>query len=300
MVEGGDYQIVMMAKDSTGNVGVGTFYKEILTVSTTELEYPPSDVGTINWTNSTITDPEYSQIIYTTTIADGEYKVWATSQYDTTYPYHKAFENNTVNGQGWYSGNATFSGGNATHTRGFEALMIQIPKSIRITKYKILPYNDTNNYNPTEFYLDGSNDGVEWTEIDHQVGVTSWPFVYKEFTITSPHVPVYNTFRLRVLTINSGAFVIVTEMKIYGYPAELVGYTGPVPLSTLRTTLTEAVFADDSTKLLALTGEVVPDENNATTYKALATTNPNLTNSEVRDLITSNPTATVSGVADGG
>eukprot|EP00976_Prorocentrum_cordatum_P073880 1181294-Prorocentrum_minimum.AAC.2 len=86
---------------------------------------------------------------------------------------------------------------------------------------------------------------------------------------------VYNP--VYFIPVNAGFFI--------GIEPYTKGSTFSSPLSTLQTTLTEAAFADDSTQLLALTGEVVPDENNATTYKAFATTNPTFTNIEMRDLI---------------
>jgi hypothetical protein len=60
--------------------------------------------------------------------------------------------------------------------------------------------------------------------------------------------------------------------------------TGIRSLSTLRTTITTTEFnTGDNT--LQLTGEVIPSETGTTTYKVLATTQPNLTSDQVRDLI---------------
>ena len=52
--------------------------------------------------------------------------------------------------------------------------------------------------------------------------------------------------------------------------------------STLRTSIETASLTDT----LTFTGEVIPDSSNATTYYALATTNPDLTNEQVRTMMT--------------
>jgi hypothetical protein len=58
--------------------------------------------------------------------------------------------------------------------------------------------------------------------------------------------------------------------------------------STLRTTIETAELTDTIT----FSGEVIPDSTNATTYYAMATTNPALTNDEVRTMMTNTDYAT--------
>jgi hypothetical protein len=98
----------------------------------------------------------------------------------------------------------------------------------------------------------------------------------------------YDISSLETFTEDQNYTVIISTKDSFNNVGFITKDTIPVDvaLTNLKTTITSCVFADDGTNIL-LSGEVVPDSNNSTAYYVLATTNPHLTNHEVRDLILS-------------
>jgi hypothetical protein len=284
ITETGDYQVVLAAKDVVGNVSVGSFFK-VVPVPSDLREYPPVGITMTDISQRTIENYIlYSAIVSSGTYMDGEYKAWTNSENDTTtWSIRNAFNNEGY--PGWYSNTIINP----------VILGLEIPSPIVLSKYKLQVRNANEGFK--RFFMEGSNDGTTWDELDYQDNYTSWVSnAYHTFIITNPTDKAYNLFRWRVLSANGSSRVLMYDIRLFGYqniPTEVHSF---VPLSSLNTTISSANF-NTNDKTLQLYGKVVPDATLPTKYYALATTNPNLTPDEVLLLKNTYPNAVVTGEA---
>jgi hypothetical protein len=242
-------------------------------------EYPPLEIAGATWSQS---GTQFTTTVTGASYGNGDYVV-NTDSHHPGFTGRWVFDKRREEAEGECL---------ALNNKGTAFVTITLPTAISLHSYSIQNRNYTNQH-PLTWKLYGSNDnGVTVTLIHEQNVSQSGTSANEVNTYVIDHTTPYRFYRWDSFTSNdvssSVSFVSIAEIRLY--ESTPISTTFP-SLSTLRTTLTQAVFAD-STQLLALTGEVVPDENNATTtYKALATTNPNLTNDQVRNLIKANSLA---------
>ena len=107
-----------------------------------------------------------------------------------------------------------------------------------IAGYSIRARNDTYLIDsPKDWTFEGSNNGIDWTVLDTQSGVTSWSMnERKEFAISSPASYLY--YRLNISSNQSGTDTSVSEVELlegvpYGFDYYGSGnrVVGPIALS---------------------------------------------------------------------
>jgi hypothetical protein len=202
IVENGDYQVVLAVKDVTGNVGVGSSFK---IVPTDIRMYPPVD---LNLSASGLIPgyTDYSGMVSSGTYMDGRYTVWTNSEFSSTYTVRNLFNNisNT-----WIP------------TIPFPIpliLGIELPSSIVLLNYNIYPAEGSVK-TFKRFFMEGSNDGETWDELDYQDNYTSWVAPdFNTFMIANPtEKKAYKSFRWRVLSSTSTGVIHIRSVKLFGY-----------------------------------------------------------------------------------
>lgn len=155
-----------------------------------------------------------SNIISPTDMTESENDTWVVSQDSMTNAAHggyRAFDG-LANGD---FGFVTASGENFPHILSLRNKNEQIcVKSYKIrTRYN---YSDNGNLNPQEWYLEGSDDGTTWTQLDHRA--VSWPssdYGVKLFNVVGNDTPYYY-HRLRfTYGLNGGSQLAIGEVEFY-------------------------------------------------------------------------------------
>jgi hypothetical protein len=269
----GDYHVVMAAKDVNGNVGVGSFFKVVPKPSDIR-EYPPVDINMNDHGQRTIENYRvYSATVSSGTYMDGEYKAWATSEHTDRNNYKIGYIFGTEGWPGWHSW--TFGSGPIIFG-------VELPSPIVLSHYKI--QNPNVSYGLKRFFMEGSNDGMTWDELDYQDDYTNWvSHAYHTFIVPNPEHKAYKSFRWRVLSTNGGNYLQIYDLRLFGYQIEPTEVRSFVPLSPLNATINSANF-NTSDKTLQVTGDAVASTN-PTIFKAFATIQHDLTPDQVRTMI---------------
>jgi len=191
------------------------------------------------------------------TILNGNYIASTSSNFDATSNAYYAFDNNLnnfwqssslYNSTGAYIGTVTTTFKNTTSaiTISGEWIQIQLPYSLRIGGYYILPRSSTQLVQfPKSWYLVGSNDGLNWYTIDYESAYTpTTPLIYGgDFGNGYANKNYYSYFRLIFMTSNnnSGTTVVsVNQIQLWGTsnPLEYYENTSELPSYNAVPTLT--------------------------------------------------------------
>ena len=266
-VETEKYQVVMAPLDSAGNMGFGTtpYIEEFL-------QWPP-----IGGVVSNLDETQNSGKTATWTISgvnygNGNYVGTMTVNKNSNGPY-RMFNNDTSD--------KLKTGPNIDHG-GFS---LETPEPFILDHY-IIRHQDNayteSGYTPKWWRVEVSHDGSTWVTIDTQTDQTitsNEQMDGRTYTIDPNHNTAYKHHRLYVVANNGKAELYIGEWQLFS-KNNVSTFT---PVSTLKTTITSTTL--DATEGITLTGDVTADENNETTYYALATTKQISTNAEARTLI---------------
>jgi hypothetical protein len=269
ITEGGEYQVVIVGKDTEGNVGVGTIIGSDLTVK----HWPPLDGTT---TTGTVTGVTNDWSISGASYGDGTYR--ATSSIALHYTYwcpYALFSGNNYNGSSWHSPSGTTTG----------IVTLESPTPFVLTRYALYSRYDSFSTGeaqatPKNWTIDGSNDGSTWVTIDTQINQSIHTPATRNLSYDISNSTSYKYYRLNVTANNGSQYLILGQLRLYGTDPVTIAFPA---ISTLNTTITTAEF----NKTLQLSGQVVASTTDGatTSFKAFATTQPNLTPDQVRDLI---------------
>jgi hypothetical protein len=122
-------------------------------------------------------------------------------------------------------------------------LRYDFPSPKTIEKYTVMGNNFVTARGPKDWTFEGSNDGINWTVLDTQTGIT-WVLVTqppndtKEFTFSN--TTAYSSYRINVSAIGGGTIVNITEFEM------MESNSGPDTLA--------------SSTIHTLTAETEPDE----------------------------------------
>ena len=208
------------------------------TADTLGLQYPPqrltADIQTIS----------------TARYGNGVYDVSASSTFNSTSIAHKLFNYNVLgNGDGndsWYSGVLTYqTNGLYTNTNSNKSLngvsgefvRLSLPQDVLIQSYRLVSMRNgdiSNNLAPSSWTLMGSNDNINWTNLDSRVDQPYPSQILPTTTSIGPWgTPVFSTnnnnyYRHYAIVIskavpqnasNNTQYVRLSELELYGTPA---------------------------------------------------------------------------------
>jgi hypothetical protein len=184
---------------------------------------------------------------YTPTILNGTYIVSQSSAlispdspgyFAFDYNVNNSWVSNTVyNSTGAYTGTITTTFKNTTSaiTISGEWLQIQLPYSISIAGYTILPRSSTQlSQFPKQWYLVGSNDGLNWYAIDYKNAITP-TYTYLSYGNGYANKNYYSYFRLIFMASNNSLninSIAINQMQLVGTGKWLEYYTNTYELPT--------------------------------------------------------------------
>lgn len=119
---------------------------------------------------------------------------------DGTSPAWHAF--NSSDGLSWIATNSSLP----------QWLQYEFPAGHVMGKYSL--YCDTGGVLPTDWKLEGSNDGVTWTLLDNQTAY-SWP-IGQLTTIFFNNTASFTTYRLTITGMNVPQPAYISVMQLYG------------------------------------------------------------------------------------
>jgi len=168
---------------------------------------------------------------YTPSYLNGTYIASTSSEYSTgLYTAYKAFDYNTGtfwNSNGSYNAsgvnytgtvNTTFkiTLGTTTTING-EWIQIQLPYSLSLRGYYLLPRNGFYTQAPKSWYLVGSNNGSTWYAIDYNTGYSPSSMSYtSDFGNSYTNYNYYSYFRLIIVTINGNQSPTINQLQLWG------------------------------------------------------------------------------------
>ena len=184
---------------------------------------------------------------YTPTILNGTYIASQSSALTTPgslgylafdYNLDNFWQSNAVyNSTGAYTGTTTTTFKNTTSaiTISGEWLQIKLPYSISITGYTLLPRSSTQlSQFPKQWYLVGSNDGLNWYAIDYKNAITP-TYAYLSYGNGYANKNYYSYFRLIFMasnnTLNTNS-IAINQMQLIGTGKPLEQYTDTYELPT--------------------------------------------------------------------
>ena len=198
---------------------------------------------------------------------DGEYKAWSSSMYsfNGNYLAGHLFDYDTSAYTLWASGDNTFNEGVSVNPDG-EFVAIMLPTNIRMTSYSITSRKDDSiDQSFKSWYLEASNDEINWDLLDTQTSQTGWS-VNETRTYNVSSAKSYQMFRWRVIENNGSVVCSSSAIELNGYQVESVGDPAGVSFS----------------------GEIVAGEGAQTTYYAMAFADPTLSRDYVVTQMVSN------------
>ena len=210
IVDDGNYQIRTLVQDDTGNVGVGELgIGSEINVDTEEKAYPPEGIASYDqWIADPSNPTDYTYGSWTTTFESEAYRVYTDTYYMSTYTPALLFD--------------------STHTRnvylGWVADMnlgtppiagIELPYNLRMTKYSFTMRHNYTTQFPRTWVTEGSNDGINWVQIDSQNNNFSTVNETKEFIVTTDIA--YKMYRWKILTNGGHQFMAIETIRLYGY-----------------------------------------------------------------------------------
>jgi PKD repeat protein len=97
-------------------------------------------------------------------------------------------------------------------------LAYQLDKTAKITSYSITSANDAPSRDPSNWLLQGSNDGVHWSDIDNQQAQTfSGRQQTKSYTVS--HQTAFEHFRLNITQNSGDSYIQIAELSLTGHYA---------------------------------------------------------------------------------
>ena len=198
--------------------------------------YPP---GTLTGTSTTLSNLSYGNGTYVATSSSswtgesayngfhfesgGGNDLWVTgsSSYNTTSPYaYTGSYSTTISGTAYLG----------------EWLQIQLPASVTILQYTLLPQPSLLNRSPLNFVIGGSTNGTTWTLVDTRINITDWTYG-NTFNVATPGSYSYY---IMVVTNNNGGGYASVSWNLYNYIS--YNYTGDITYPpTSLTTYTNSV-----------------------------------------------------------
>lgn len=187
-------------------------------------------------------------LLHSSGYGQGTYIASASSEFSSGFRAWHAFDNDTSSTQRWASGPNTYSSGlpsgiipvttdinGATYSGSW--IQFQMPVTIIPTAYNLAVATNTS-FGARSFALLGSNDGVSWSLIDSQTGITTWVLsTIKTFTVQTSQY--YSYLRIVNRTIGTGVTdggysYISFDGTIYTPPPVNLMYHIPMPFSILE------------------------------------------------------------------
>jgi len=156
----------------------------------------------------------------------GSYTANCSSFYGISEEPWRAFDK-ILTGHGWtasgtpYNPDGTYkNSGTASTTISSsvyvgEWIQIKFPFTVLLTSYTIYTVVGDITRAPNTFKLAGSNDGITWTLVDTQSGIT-WGSPYNTTFTPSTQITLYSYYRLCVNKNNGSGFLSITELIING------------------------------------------------------------------------------------
>jgi hypothetical protein len=162
-----------------------------------------------------------------TRMSQAGYTVTASSQANlSTFRPWNTFDGNIGN-EGWHAGTgdswtgvvggtASYNGVNSLGSISGGWLKLELPHKIRLSYIDLLPRDYTDQQEPKDFKILGSNDDTNWVELIDVVGATWTQGVYRKFSVTG-EVQAYKYLAILVSRVTSPGPVIISDLKYYGY-----------------------------------------------------------------------------------
>jgi len=91
------------------------------------------------------------------------------------------------------------------------------PVGKKIKKYSIFPVQNPATWSPTDWILRGSNDGINWTDLDVRSNVTTG-WVYgspNEFIVDYKYNNSFTSYKLDVSDVKGGTYLRIAEIEMY-------------------------------------------------------------------------------------
>ncbi len=109
------------------------------------------------------------------------------------------------------------------HTSAWMQYKTEKPYTYTVTGYSLIAADDESANNPKDWTFKGSNDNVNWTELDAQSGQTlsASPALLK---FTFENTKQFRYYRLDVSSNNGGSALSLGELRIYGFKGDSVNY----------------------------------------------------------------------------
>ncbi len=128
-----------------------------------------------------------------------------------------------------------------------------------INSYSVASANDRADRDPKNWAFEGSNNGTAWTQVDSRSGI-NFSARFQTQTFSFSNTTSYQQYRLRVTAINGGAYLQLSELKMFGNAG--TSTTTTVAPVTTTTTTTVAPVTTTTTTTIASSGTLA-----AGTYK---------------------------------
>lgn len=212
-----------------------------LTSDTTKIGNSTYAAGTYAASASSVNSPFSAYLAFETkTLYDNAPSFWHSADSGSTIY-------NATTGQ--YASTVTTIAQNGVSYQG-EWLQIQLPSSIALTSFEILPRPFVGSTrlcaqrSPRNFALLGSNDGLSWTLVYTGTNVNNWTEASKTFSVTSS-ASAFTHFRLVVSAVGNDdvgsnqTSVQISRLRLFGVPkdADALAFP-PAPLTANSTSLT--------------------------------------------------------------
>lgn len=90
----------------------------------------------------------------------------------------------------------------------------KFPSPKIIGKYTVRGRADLPNQSPKDWTFEGSNDGVTWTQLDKQTGITNWSNnISRDFIIENP--ASYQYYRIWITALDGGGYPAVSRLAMF-------------------------------------------------------------------------------------
>jgi hypothetical protein len=226
-----------------GNVGIGTTVPQAklhvngkITSSATDVSgygtienvYPPAAFINTSTTGS-MDSGSVTSMTYSGNYGNGTYIASDAGVAGFNYSIEggwAAFDNSTVTR---YRSYGNYLGAGFTGYTTF--VQLRLPKKIRLTKYTV--YAPATIYDPKDWYISGSNDGINFDTLTTVIGELWSTESTKTYTLNV--TTGYSYFRFNVSRVANADSVRIHELKYYGYEEYIVvvdGGNGNVGIGT--------------------------------------------------------------------
>ena len=168
-----------------------------------------------------VTFPSAALTSTNSTIAEGTYLVFSSSEYDGTNVSWKAFNKVINTSECWhsaigYNASGGYTGSNSLGGVSGEWLMIGLPYRVALTSYTLHRRNDIATQAPVSFTILGSNDRVTYTTVNTQTGQT-WASLSQTYSVTGSAAYQYYAIVTQVTGASGQAWVVsIVEWILVG------------------------------------------------------------------------------------